>query len=102
MKTVKVEKIIESKGDCPLPLEVIPNNMGINLVSVDSISWNRQNDGQLISLSIDFIPDPNSIDIKTNFETELINLINRHVDKGLNKADLVSKMEYVTESCRVS
>jgi hypothetical protein len=102
MKTLKVEKIIEDKSDCPIPLEVIPNNMGINLVSVDSISWNRQNDGQLISLSIDFIPEPNSIDIKTNFETELLNLINRHVDKGLSKANLVSKMEYVTKSCHVS
>lgn len=102
MKTQKVEKIIENKADCPIPLEVIPNNMGINLVSLDSISWNRQSDGQLISLSIDFIPEPNTIDPKTNFETELLNLINRHIERGLEKSDLVSKMEYVTQSCRIS
>lgn len=40
----------------PLPLEVIPNYMGINLCSVESISWTKQNDGQLVSLSIHFLP----------------------------------------------
>lgn len=43
---------------CPLPLSVIPNNMGINLCSVESVSWVRQNDGQLMSLTINFIPNP--------------------------------------------
>lgn len=37
-----------------------------------------------------------------NFYAELLELINRHVDAGLKKADLVNKMEYATQSCRVS
>lgn len=44
--------------ECPLPLSVIPNYMGINLCSVDSITWVRQEDGQLVNLTINFIPNP--------------------------------------------
>ena len=58
MKTTfkKVSELIENKENCPLPLEVIPNNMGINLCSVDAISWQKQSDGQLVNLTIHFIP----------------------------------------------
>lgn len=42
--------------DCPIPLEVIPDYMGINLCAVDGISWTRQADGQLVSATIHFIP----------------------------------------------
>jgi hypothetical protein len=52
----KVSELIENNENCPLPLEVIPNQMGINLCSVDSISTVRKDDGQLISLTINFIP----------------------------------------------
>jgi hypothetical protein len=38
----------------------------------------------------------------SDFEMELYKLINRYVDAGLKKPDLVAKMEYVTQSCRVS
>lgn len=41
---------------CPLPLDVIPNYMGINLSAVDSVVWQKQDDGQLTSLTIYFIP----------------------------------------------
>jgi hypothetical protein len=40
----------------PLPLAVIPNHMGINLCSVEGMSWTRQEDGQLVSLTIHFEP----------------------------------------------
>jgi len=53
MKTV--DELIKS-GDSPLPLEVIPNHMGINLCSVNSVKWTRQNDGQLVDLTINFKP----------------------------------------------
>lgn len=43
---------------CPLPLSVIPNHMGINLCSVESVKWVKQDDGQLVSLTINFDPDP--------------------------------------------
>lgn len=58
MKTVfkKVDRLVKNKEKCPLPLEVIPNNMGINLSSVDAISWTKQDDGQLVNLTIHFLP----------------------------------------------
>lgn len=57
-KTV-AEMVAQEDGDgaCPLPLSVIPNHMGINLCSVDSVSWTKQDDGQLVSLTILFLPD---------------------------------------------
>jgi hypothetical protein len=45
---------------------------------------------------------PIHADIDKEFEKELYKLINAYVSKGLNKSDLVRKMEYVTQSCRVS
>ncbi len=45
-------------AECPLPLEVIPNYMGINLCSVASVRWGRLPDRQLTELSIKFIPEP--------------------------------------------
>ena len=50
-----VEEIIDG-AKCPLPLQVIPNYMGINLVSVESVSWSELGDGQIIELTIEFIP----------------------------------------------
>ena len=51
-----VDDIINNKKYCPLNLSVIPNYMGINLCSVDAISWQKQEDGQLTNLTIHFIP----------------------------------------------
>jgi hypothetical protein len=45
------------KEYCPLPLEVIPNFMGINLSNVRDISWTKRQDGQLVDLTINFIPE---------------------------------------------
>ena len=42
--------------DCPFPIDIIPNNMGINLCSVDSIAWQKQDDGQLVNITINFKP----------------------------------------------
>ena len=53
-KTVK--EIIDNNEECPFPLRVIPNHMGINLCSVDSIAWQKQDDGQLTNLTIYFKP----------------------------------------------
>lgn len=39
---------------CPIPLEVIPNYMGISLCSVESVSWGKQDDGHLVYLTIKF------------------------------------------------
>lgn len=51
--------IVDGKVESPLPLDVIPNQMGINLCSVDSLEWTRQEDGQLVDLKINFIPADN-------------------------------------------
>lgn len=58
MKTTfkKVSELIEGGEKSPLPLEVIPNQMGINLSSVDALSWQKQSDGQLTQLTIYFVP----------------------------------------------
>jgi hypothetical protein len=62
MKTVtkSVDELIKN-DESPLPLSVIPNHMGINLCSVDSITWTEQSDGQLVNLIINFIPNPNGM-----------------------------------------
>lgn len=52
----KISDIIDGKAESPFPVEVIPNQMGINLCSVDSVSWTKQQDGQLVSLTIHFVP----------------------------------------------
>jgi hypothetical protein len=58
MKTTKtIKQLIEGNNQSPLPVEVIPNNMGINLCAVESISWEKQEDGQLTSLTIAFTPE---------------------------------------------
>ena len=56
--TKTVEEILKT-DDSPLPLAVIPNTMGINLCSVEALTWTRQDDEQLVSLTIHFLPAPN-------------------------------------------
>ena len=53
--TKTVSELIES-GESPLKLDVIPNHMGINLCSVEALTWVKQDDDQLVSLTIHFIP----------------------------------------------
>ena len=43
--------------ECPLPLDIIPNSLGISLCAVDAISWTKQADGQLVNLNIHFKPE---------------------------------------------
>jgi hypothetical protein len=45
-------------ADWPISPSVIPNYMGINLCSVEGMSWRKQPDGQLVDLTIHFIPAP--------------------------------------------
>jgi len=51
-----ITDLIANDKESPLPMSVIPNYMGINLCSVEAISWQKQNDGQLTELTIHFIP----------------------------------------------
>lgn len=45
---------------CPLPTHVIPNYMGINLCSVAGFTWTKRADGQLVSFTIEFLPESRS------------------------------------------
>lgn len=53
--TKSVDELIETQQS-PFPLSVIPNNMGINLCSVKELTWIQQEDGQLLELTIVFLP----------------------------------------------
>jgi len=44
----------------PLDPAIIPNYMGINLSSVQCVTWSRQADGQLTSMTMSFNPAPRS------------------------------------------
>ncbi len=52
------QQAIEPGNDCPIDLAVIPNYMGINLCSVEGVSWERQEDGQLKWMTFHFTPAP--------------------------------------------
>jgi hypothetical protein len=54
--TVSVHDVINNRYYCPLDISVIPNYMGINLCSTESVTWTQQADGQLVSLTINFDP----------------------------------------------
>jgi hypothetical protein len=55
--TKTVKELVENDEYCPLDLNVIPNHMGINLCAVEAITWAKQEDGQLVNLTLHFIPD---------------------------------------------
>lgn len=51
-----IADLVRDPEQSPIPLHVFPNYMGINLCAVESITWSQLDDGQLVSMSIDFIP----------------------------------------------
>lgn len=48
------------------------------------------------------LPIQNVSGSASDFYTDLMKLINRYCKKGLSKPDLVAKMEYATDSCKMS
>lgn len=52
-----IEELIED-DDSPLPIEAIPNKMGINLCSVRAVEWTETPGGQVIDFTIRFTPSP--------------------------------------------
>jgi hypothetical protein len=53
---VKLSEIMSGNVKSPIPIEIIPNYMGINLCSVDAIGWQRTDKDELVNLTIYFIP----------------------------------------------
>lgn len=51
-----IDDCIREPERCPIDINIIPNTMGINLCCVENISWTRTKDGQLLRLTIRFIP----------------------------------------------
>lgn len=56
-KKVTIEDVVNNNAYCPIPVNIFPNEMGINLVSVDSVEYTKEVDGQLVSMTINFIPN---------------------------------------------
>jgi len=56
-KKVTIKDVVKNNIYCPIPVDVFPNLMGINLVSVDSVEYTKQTDGQLVSMTVNFIPN---------------------------------------------
>ena len=55
-----IDEIIERQKDGldeVFPIDIIPNQMGINLCNVKNIEVKRRSDSQLVSTKINFIPD---------------------------------------------
>lgn len=52
----ELEAIDDEKAE-KIVMRFIPNELGINLISVDDIRVYRQKDGQIKSIHIEFIPD---------------------------------------------
>ena len=86
----------------------------INILETHN-KWRRGNIDDMdytvkdLGIAIDFIlTEVKKLNIQpvdscaNDFEKDVYNLINQHVSKGLKKPDLIHKMEYITQSCRVS
>jgi hypothetical protein len=52
-----IEELVSGTSKIAFPINIIPNNMGINLCTVDSIDFESLDDGQLVSVKINFIPE---------------------------------------------
>lgn len=59
---VSAQEVINLKKYCPIDLATIPNTMGINLTSIDSVNWSTLPDGQIINVTINFLPNLNKRD----------------------------------------
>lgn len=60
-KTFKsIDELIKEENSF---ISSIPNNLGINLCSVNGIEYEQRKDGQLESLKILFLPDINDINL---------------------------------------
>lgn len=55
--TTRTIRQIVNGAQCPFPINIIPDKMGINLNSVASVTWSTQEDGQLVTILIQFKPN---------------------------------------------
>lgn len=57
------DELIAHPEASPLPLSVIPDHMGINLVALDGMTVTKRDDGQLVTLSLHFKPSDDPADL---------------------------------------
>lgn len=62
---VTIEDVVHKNKYCPIDIGIFPNKMGINLCSVEGVSWMKQPDGQLVTINIYFKPAPSTFDKQT-------------------------------------
>lgn len=111
-----IHQIVDGGEYCPLPVGIIPNNMGINLASVDGVSWQKQDDNQLTSVTIYFIPgkevnepiteytekmgtvEPVSVDGDVNDTT--LDFIRGAIKKYKDTVEPNELLEYIAERCK--
>ena len=83
---VKITDVVDGKAESPLPLEVIPNYMGINLCSVDSIEWIEHEDTQIEKLTINFIPNMENKPKQTAMQ-ELIDRLSKIMNSSIRPSN---------------
>lgn len=52
-----VYRIADSTDKAPVPLSWIPNEMGINLCCVSDVVVTKRDDGQIVSILFNFMPE---------------------------------------------
>lgn len=78
--------------------EAVDQGYGIVMTEDELLEWmQRYADNEVKNLTL-----PQVSGSASDFEKQLYKLITDYVKAGLKKSDLVSKLEYVTQSCRVS
>lgn len=78
----------EADEHCPVHIANIPNYMGINLCSVQSIEWSRLADGQLVDVVIKFIPEDSSVTESVRVDGNLMILSEAAIPKNLVFLDI--------------
>lgn len=77
----------------PFPIDVIPNNMGINLSNVKSVDITRQDDNQIKNVDIDFIPDKTKVNTQESIiDCGLFSFVKNNKNQPINNTrTLVAK-----------
>ena len=91
-----ISKDYENKGKSLDDFDVLTNTECVNYI-IDFYNYM-----QLIIGKIKNIDMEESKVCANNFEKELFKLVNNYCKQGLKKPDLISKMEWVLGSCKIS
>lgn len=68
-------------GVCSFPVSIVPTYKGINLCSVDSITWQKQDDGQIVNVLIHFLPNEDGSQFSVGWPNYNSNVVYGNTDK---------------------